>query len=327
MPAHLVYGDTFLASQTIRDIKNEANLNFLFDSNTQRLQASQTTPNEVITYCNTVPFLDPYRLIVIEGILSPEPTTTRRRRNQPSQDWGQLADAISFMPPSTVLVLLDQNVPRNSAMLRKFSPYCTVHAKEAPTGNALRQWIVDSIIARKAKIYEDALHLMEEIVGSDLWALDREIEKLCLYCVDRPIEIRDINRMVSHTKEANIFAAMDAVTEGRPGQAIQMITRLIEDGTEPMNILGMIVRQVRLMALAKDYSEREIPLQQWSRELGFTTDFICRKASSQARKFSNQDIQKIYGLTLQADQNVKTSTLEASLAVELLATDIATIVQ
>lgn len=329
MPAHIIHGDTFLVSRAVRRIRQENGLEELFESNDLMMSAAKNSAQELIDACNTMPFLDAARLVTIEGVLATrerqQSRTAGRRRQQSSDQWDQLADAIPAMPPTSHLILIDQEVASNNAVLRTLSPHCHVHAQRAPSGTQLRHWIRDAVHRRSSTIEPGAIALMEELIGPDLWSMDREVEKLTLYCSGRAINDQDVRLMVAKAKEANIFATLDAIFEGRTGPALQMLTRVMEDGAEPLQVIAMIARQIRLIALAKDLSPRRVAQDLWPRELGFTSDFVARKAQSQSRRFTAAEVKQVYSLATRADLDIKTGALDPRIAVETLAISIATL--
>ena len=331
MPAHIVHGDSFLTIRAITEIKRKAGLSDLMESNQQQLRASDTDPEDVINACNTIAFLDNARVITVEGVLTTaergkggSKSKTRRRRNQPRTGWEQLADAIPNMPDTTMLILLDEKVSASNSLLKEISQHCEIHAETAPTGTQLRRWITNNAKEKKASIRDDAARTLEEVIGPDLWTLDREIEKLSIYADGENIRKQDVELMVPQAREANLFNALDAMTEGRTGSALQMITRLMEDGSEPIPLLAMVTRQIRLMALAKDFTKNGIPQSEWGPAMGTNSNFVISKSASQARNFQLHEIKRMYHLTLEADLKVKQGRLDANMALEILVTQIST---
>ena len=70
MPAHLLYGDSFLVSQALRDLETESGAANLLEANTHRLAGAQVKPAELLRVCLALPFMDPCRMVVIEGLLA-----------------------------------------------------------------------------------------------------------------------------------------------------------------------------------------------------------------------------------------------------------------
>ncbi|MXZ92288.1 MAG: DNA polymerase III subunit delta [Chloroflexi bacterium] len=333
MPAHVIYGDSFLVAQAARRVRRDAGADDLMDSNRHRVVAAQSQPNEVLAICNSLPFLDTARLVEIEGTLATQESSGGRgsagrgrsasRQSGPRSGWMQLADAIPQLPDSTVLVLIDGEINDNNALLRAFAEHCQVHKQAAPTGTGLSQWIKQTAQTKGASISPPAIQAIAEMVGNDLWTLDRELEKLSLYAAGRDIAESDVRALVPYAQEANIFAAVDSIMDGRPGNALRLLTQLMQEGREPLYIIAMIERQLRLIALARDLTERGVVQPELGRRMGANSDFVVRKALGQARRMSMPEISRKYHRVLESDLAIKQGRLDPAVSLELLVADLA----
>ncbi len=326
MPAFVVYGDSFLVRQRMAALEEERGASVLLDANRHRLQGNQVTPQELIGVCQALPFLDTLRLVVVDGLLATAESRTgggRGRRGGGSTDdrWQPLVAAIPQFPDTTLLLLSDGPLNANNPLLRQLGPVCAVEEQTAPRGEQLARWIKETAEARGAAISPTAIRAMADLVGSDLWTLDQELEKLSLYASGREIGEGDVRLMVSQVREASIFEAVDAMIEGRPQVALRLLGQLRDDGREPLYIIAMVERQLRLLALAHDASERRLPQNELKRALGTSSDFVVRKTMEQARRHSREDIAWRYDRLLEADLSIKQGRVDPDLALELLVGD------
>ena len=343
MPAHILYGDTFLVSAALRRLKHDAGAGDLMDSNRHRLVAASTPPDETLSICNSLPFLDPVRLVELEGALATQenaadrrPSDRRggnsssgrgrsgRRQSAARNGWAQLADAIPRLPDSTLLIFIDGDISDRNPLLRALAPSCQVHKQTAPAGASLNQWVKRAAERKGAAITPPAIQAVTELIGSDLWTLDRELEKLSLYAAGREITEPDIRALVPYAQEANIFAAVDAIVDGQPGLALRLLSQLMQDGREPLYIIAMIERQLRLLALARDLSDRGVTQPELGRRMGTNSDFVVRKTLGQARRLSLPEISRQYRRVLESDLAIKQGRLEPAVSLELLVADLAT---
>ncbi len=250
MPAHIVHGDPFLTSRAIRKIRGDAGVQEQVLSSQEWLQATQSDPEQVINACNTRPFLEKTNVVMVEGVLATRersrqpandrPATRRRNRKEPS--WEQLADVIPRMHAATVLILLDEKVSSTNTLFKKLSPHATVHNVQKPTGEALTRWVYNCAQEKNSRIRADAARLLAELTGQNLWAMEHELEKLSLYCDKKDIEVDEVNLLVDNARQTSIFAAIDAIVASQTGPALRMIAQLMANGTDPLNLLGMIHR-------------------------------------------------------------------------------------
>ena len=327
MPVHLLYGDSFLVPRRLEELIVQSGAADVLDANRHRLIGPQTKPGELLSMCNALPFMDDYRLVVVEGLLRTAESQARGRRRGSSGDsavagqWQALGDAIPQMPDTTVLVFTDGPVGANNPLLRMLKPVAQVEELSAPTGEALARWVKSTAEAKGSSISPSAIRSITDLVGSDLWTLAQELEKLALYCSGREIQETDVGEMVSQVREANIFAAVDAMIDGRPGLALRLLRRLKEDGREALYIISMVERQLRLLALARDAMDRGLPQSELRGRLGTSSDFVVRKTSEQARRHPMPDIVWRYNRLLETDLAIKRGKLEPELALELLVGD------
>jgi DNA polymerase-3 subunit delta len=338
MPAHVLYGDTFLVPEALSRLKSEAGIDDLLDANYHQLQGNQANPAELISMCGALPFMDSHRLVVVTGLLGRHERKTgeRRRSGGGSQrseggqqtpalgGWEGLQKSIPEMPDTTVLVFIDGAIADSNPLLRLLKPLSKVQALKAPSGEGLARWIKDVAQQKGAKISPTAIKSLGDLVGSDLWTLDRELEKLSLYATGRTIEESDVGELVAQVREGNIFAAVDAMIDGKPGVALRLLHQLRQDGREISYIIGMVERQLRLMALARDSIDRGLPQSEVAKSLGTSSEFVVRKTMDQARRHSWQGIKARYRRLLEADLAIKRGIMEPDLALELLVAEQAT---
>ena len=331
MPAHVVYGDTFLVAEEVRHVRESAGAGDLMDSNRHRVNAAQTRPEAVLEMCNSLPFLDVMRLVELEGALATQEGSGSggrsggRRQRTASGGWGQLAEAVPQFPATTLLIVIDGDIAQNNPLLRSLADHCSVHRQSTPTGTALNQWIKNRAEAKRSSITPPAIQAIAEMVGGDLWTIDRELEKLSLYAAGRDITDADVREMVPHAQEANIFAAVDAIVEGQPGPALRRLMQLMQDGHEPLYVIAMIERQLRLLALAKDLTENHgVTQPELGKRMGTNSDFVVRKTLGQARRMTLQNISRKYQRVLESDLAIKQGRLEPAVSLQLLAADLAT---
>ena len=325
MPAFLVFGDSFLVRRRVAGLEAEHGADGLLDANRHRMAGGQLNAAELTSVCQALPFMDPLRLVVVDGLLSASESRGggggrgRGRRGGNAGGGGEsLAEAIPRMPDTTLLLLTDGELSGNNALLRQLRPVCTVEEQTAPRGEQLNRWIKRTAEAKGAAASPTAIASLADLVGGDLWTLDQELDKLSLYAAGREIGEADVRLMVAQVREASIFEAVDAMIDGRPDTALRLLAQLRDDGREPLYIIAMVERQLRLLALARDSMDRRLPPEDLKRALGTSSDFVVRKTTTQARRHSRQDIAWRYDRLLQADLAIKQGRLEPDLALELL---------
>ena len=205
--------------------------------------------------------------------------------------------------------------------MKQLQPCAKVQAMPAPTGEALARWIRSRIEARGAQITPGAILVLTQAAGNEMWALDNDLEKLSLYAGDRPIEEADVALLAAQSRDANIFAATDALLEGRAQAAMRLMHRLRQDGADVSYIVSMIARQLRTVTLARDLMDRKVAEREIGDRLGIPQEFIRRKAVGQARRHSWNDLKWLYGRLFEVDLAVKRGRADEDVALELLVSE------
>ena len=328
MSAHVLHGDGFLVRQALKGLAAEAGLEELLEGNRHLLDGRQVKAAELLAICNALPFLDTGRLVVVQGLLATQERRPGRGRGArsatpsgTSNGWRELVEAVPAMPETTLLVFLEGPLTESNPLLRLLGPVAQIQELSAPAGEALARWIRESAQEKGASINPAAIRSLADLVGNDLWTLDQELEKLSLYASGRAIQEHDVKELVSQVREANIFAAVDAMIDGKPAVALRLLHQLREGGREVSTIIAMVERQLRLLALARDSMDEGLAQQELGQRLGVASQFVIRKTVEQARRHSWDDISWRYNRLLEADLAIKQGRLEPDLALELLVAD------
>ncbi len=125
---HIIYGpEPFLRREALQKLKAELDTDGSLQTNTLVLDGRQTTAQEIMGACDTAPFLGEKRLIIVEGLFRGAGRAGRAKRSRKSASepeaeasagpWQPLVDYVDRMPPSSVLVLVDGDVPSANPLL------------------------------------------------------------------------------------------------------------------------------------------------------------------------------------------------------------------
>jgi len=326
---YILHGqDGFSLNQALERIKAGLGDRETVATNTTRLDGQHLTLSELRNKCDAAPFMSSHRLVIVDGLLGRLETKQRKPRSGKGKsgnglgEWEGLDSYAKQIPETTVLVLVDEEVQGSNPLLNKLSALAEVRTFPLLRGKDLKAWIRHRVKGEGGDITPQAVDLLAELIGGDLWAMDGEIQKLLLYSQERPICEDDVRQLVSCIQEANIFALVDAVAEGRTELAQQLLHRLYDDGVAPTHILTMITRQFRLIALARDLG-KGLSRQQIQDRLGLKSSYALDKTLSQAKLYSFQGVKRAYDKLLKTDLAIKTGKYSDKLALELLVAELA----
>ena len=321
--------DDFSLRQALEEIKRGIGDQALLEANTVTLDGRQVTLEQLRTVCGTIPFLAEKRLVIINGLLSrfePKGKTSRKREiarttNQQGE-YKALSECISNLPDSTVLVLIDGKIGSNNPLLKALSSKAEVRTFPLLSEAKLRQWVQRRVTESGGAISPTAAVLLARLVGSNLWIMANEIDKLILFTAGRHIEEEDVKAVVSYAQEANVFAMVDAILEFKAGVAEHSLQQLLQRGASLAYLLTMILRQVEMLVLAKELRKQGKSKTEIQNRLGLTSEFALRKTLEQADRYSWGRIRDIYRKLLEADLAIKTGRYDGELALDILITEL-----
>jgi DNA polymerase-3 subunit delta len=326
---YILYGqDDFSLNQAVEKIKADLGDWEMVATNTTNLEGQHLTLSELRNKCGAAPFLSSHRLVIVDGLLGRfevkqgRPRSGRGKSGNGLGEWEGLASYIEQIPETTVLVLVDEEVKGQNPLLRKLSSVAEVRTFPLLRGRDLKAWIQQRVREEGGEITPQAMNLLAELIGGDLWAMNGEIQKLLLYSQERPIGEDDVRQLVSHVQEANIFALVDAVAEGRTELAQRILHRLYDDGVAPTYIMVMITRQFRLIAQARELV-KGLYRPQIQDRLGLKQSYVVDKTLSQAKLYDFEGVKRAYDKLLETDLAIKTGKYSDKLALELLVTELA----
>lgn len=326
---YILFGaDDFSLKEELAEIKAGLGDPESLSSNTTTFEGHRTRVDQLMDACQAMPFLGSHRLVLVQGLLG---CFERRDRETEGEhpgfkEWATLRDRLGQLPPTTVLVLVDGEIRKDNPLLRKLAPVATVKEFRPRKGAAVQEWIQARVKGGGGSIAPSAARLLASLVGVNLWVLAGEIEKLLLYVSGRQIEAEDVKAVVSYAREANVFAMVDAIIERKASLAASLLHELLWEGATAQYLIAMIARQLRMLVVARELSQRRLPASEIRSQLtllsGSTSDFALTKALEQSRRCSMSRLEQVYRRVLEADLSIKRGVSTSELALDCLVADL-----
>jgi DNA polymerase-3 subunit delta len=182
-------------------------------------------------------------------------------------------------------------------------------------------WIEKEFSIYKKKISQNAIQLLIDFVGNNLWQLSSEIKKLANYKREERIGIEEIELLVNSKIETDIFKTIEAMAMKNKKQALILLHKHLEKGDNSLYLLSMISFQFRNLLIIKELIQKNIPYNLLAKESKLHP-FIVRKIYSQTQKFELEELKKIYQKIFQIDLKIKTGKIEPQLALDLFIAEI-----
>ena len=177
-------------------------------------------------------------------------------------------------------------------------------------GGLLSQWVKKRFEQYGMECDFDAQMLLEACVGPDLCHMNHEIEKVSAYAMAQGrsgVILSDVQQLVEARFNDDIFGLMDAVSGKQNQKAVFLLNDQWRAGADPLYVLGMLIRQFRILALVKHKSDiTPVSARSIAQELSLHP-FVVEKAIKQSKNFSWHRLIEAYHALVRVDSAVKTS--------------------
>ncbi|MBA31002.1 MAG: DNA polymerase III subunit delta [Chloroflexi bacterium] len=311
--------DSYSISQEIRKIKQKLGQIDIASSNISIFETHPINFHEVISTSKAIPFMSDRRVIIISNLL----TKIQNKVKSISEEWLEFHKYIDEIPPTSEIIFVENDELKNNGLgFSAVGDGCEVKIFKKKKGYELENWIKDKIAESNSKASPNAIKRLSWITGGDLYKLENEITKLSLYANDREINISDVNKLISSSRQSNIFLFIDAVMEKKAGVALNELYSLILDGVSISQIISMLARQVRLLILCKELSNKKLNKDEIGKRIFITNNFVLDKTITQSNRFSIHNLSKIQKKLLKTDISVKVGSMDERSAIEILASEL-----
>jgi len=262
---------------------------------------------EIWNAVNTLPFLGEKRLVIVRDL--PAGTTARESANLENKE-EFLTEKVEQVPSETILVFVSPVPDKRRRFAKKLLQNAETKSFPEITGAKLVAWINKEFEKRQMKVNSAISGRLAQMVGADLWQMNQEIDKLCKFADGEDIELTDLEVLVHGQLQDNIFKLTDAMGNRDARKMIECFQNLVNGGESPQQIFYMLVRQVRLLSLARSVIDEKKTEQ--AAQILKVAPFTIRPLLTQAQKFGWAELRKMYAELLDIDTKLKTSGIEVS---------------
>ena len=303
---YLLYGTEDYLKRQYRDKLKHALVEPDDTMNFSAYEGKDINPKELIDLSETLPFFKEKRMILVEnsGFFK--------------NSCDDLAEYMSQVPESTCFVFVEEEVDKRSKLFKAASRAGSAVEFETPKEDMLIRWILGRIQREGKKITQSVMQLFLSKTGSDMENIDKELEKLICYTLDKTeISAADVEAICTGQTENKIFEMIDAISAKNQKKALDLYYDLLALKEAPMRILFLIARQFQNLLLIKSMSAKGYPAVSIAKTAGMPS-FAVQKNLRQAGAFKINQLKEAIEDCGQAEEDVKTGRMADQLAVELL---------
>jgi DNA polymerase III subunit delta len=241
------------------------------------------------------------------------------------RDFARLRDAdedvliayLSNPSPTTVMIFTADDLDKRKKSTKALLDACTVVDFSPLKDSEAKAWAKSYLKSLKSAADDQVLSEIVNLVGTDIQTLANELDKLASAALDTGhITMELVDELIGRTRELSNFELGDHLLSNNRKRALETLHRLLDDGAEPVMLIGLIAGNYHRLALGKHLLARggreevfrNISMPPFKRD-----SYIATLQRSDAKK-----IARGLQLTAAADLAIKTSQATPRLQLEML---------
>ncbi len=170
----------------------------------------------------------------------------------------------------------------------------------------IQEWARVQAERRGKKLAPDAAQALIEICKTDLGLLAGELEKLTLYCADKPqIEKADVIAS-GPPHSGSIFELSEAMRHRHRAKLLEAGERLLKNGEDPIAMIGLLAANLRLYIQCLEAVQQRKPPAEIAQKTGKNPYFIQRLLRDLGRHYTVQTLIRAFGILHETDLQIKT---------------------
>lgn len=261
----------------------------------------------LLALVQTIPLSGKKRLIVLKGL-----------EKIKKGDADRLVQLLHRKYPSVHLILVAEKIDRRTRLGEIIQKEATAVHFYRLFEDRVPGWIVQKVKESGKTISLPLAQVVAQMVGNDLSRIESELTKVYLYMgKDNQITHQHLAVVSGESRVFSVFELVRNLGERKVEPSLKILDKLMEEGTSHILLLAMIVRQFRQIYLAKSLLEQGKGGTELTRSLGLAPMF-ARQIAEQARSFSFERLQALYGRLLETDLTLKSSSCHPRLILENL---------
>lgn len=304
-PVYLLYGEeAYLKLQ----YKNKLVKALTQDGDTMNFSTytgKDINVKEVIDLAETMPFLAERRVILIEDSGYFKNTAE------------DLAEYMTAIPETTFFVFVESEVDKRNKLFKTVQKQGVAISFETQSEQTLTKWIMGRIKRENKNISNQAFQAFLEKTGSDMENIDKELEKLLCYTMQKDsIELTDVEMITTEQVTNKIFEMVDSIALHNQKKALDLYYDLVALKEPSMRIMYMITRQFNILLTVKTMSGHGFSNKEVAAKAG-CPEFAVRKNLGQCKNFSVAQLKEAIRDGVELEEAIKTGRMNDQMAVEL----------
>lgn len=305
-PVYLLFGaETYLRDVAANTIANLV----LADSSLREFneiehRLSDSKIQYALSDAEQLPMLDAYRVVKITDV---RVSANSNKDTIKEEDEDILQRYLTRPAEHSIVIFVASEFDKRRKISKLLLDKCVaVEFKELEDSDLIK-WAKDKLKDLKTEADPRALNLLISLVGNDVRRLTGEIEKLSIAALpDKLITDELVESLVPNSREISNFDLADHLLTKDRNRALQVLTKILDDGADPLMLLGLISYNFHRLFLSKELMKQGVERSEVARIMRLPYrkqgDFL-----ETARRADAEKLSRIMQKLAETDLAIKTS--------------------
>lgn len=288
--------------------------NFYIDKARDKILSKLKVPRQdifKIDYKDKMPITDVINMIETSPLFTPLNVVIVRNATFFSGEgkFDALEKVLNNILPSTYVIFIAESADKRRKLYKIISKVgATLEAEP------LRVWEVGDWLNEKLKLlgkimngqarrfFSERIEVLPEI---SLWYLENELDKVAAYVSGNEITAVALQKILTEPPELSNFAIMEAINARQTEKAVLILRNQLRDVYKIPLIIGLLVRHIRQLMLAKLYLKRGMKSKELVKPLEVASSYIAQKIGDASKTYSSKILEETFLELSDVDFNFK----------------------
>lgn len=317
-PFYVVYGkDRYRMEQFIDLVKNKVFTDEEQGMGIIKFDTSEAPLEEIVLEAESPSFFLDKKLIIVRD--SSIMCAAAKESNKVEHLTDSLMKYMEYPLESSIIIfaVYAEKLDERKKLVKQMKERrCVVHFPELDH-NQLKQWLTKLASDQGRSLQVEGAELLISRVGVSMQQLSQELNKLCLHVGDGgKITEELVAQLTTTTVEEDVFALVDAIVNIKLTTALSMYRELLVRKEEPIKLVALIARQLRMMLQIKELEQHHYSPQQMAGILG-AHPYSVKLAAEKARHYEIKQLALLLSSLADLDYGMKTGQIDKALGLEL----------
>lgn len=290
------------AKKCLNSLRIDSNVEYI------SLDVEKRKAGEVIDLLSSNSLFNPQRIIFLKRVY-------RNKEKESIVEF--LLEYLNTDIKDHIIIWEDQKISSITRYIKFFKKNNLLEEYTKLNRRTFSTWAKNVLKEEQVKTDNNAFNLLIQYSNYDTERFENNVKKLKLLDKDN-IEENDIKDLSPNTLEEDIWKLLDEINSTN-GQPLLILENLFRQGVDPNYIISMIVRNMRLLVIAKKMIENRNTYGEIASTLKIPP-FTVKPIVDAGQKYSFEKIQLIYEKLSSLDYEIKVGRIEPKLGLTLLCT-------